>query len=94
VRPFKNSVGEYLNTILKASPIIIIFPRCFHLNSVENCIKDNSTETHVKSSKTKPAGAPIWANKYLFMSNILSPSRNTVPLNNLLLICNLFSSTG
>jgi hypothetical protein len=59
VRPFKNIVGEYLTAILKAPPIIIISPRCFHLNSVENCKKDSSMWIQVRSSKNKPVGASI-----------------------------------
>jgi hypothetical protein len=39
VRPFKNSIGEYLTAILKASRIIIFYPRCFTLTAWKIAIR-------------------------------------------------------
>jgi hypothetical protein len=47
-----SSIGEYLNAILKTSPILIFSPICFYINRVENRNNDRLPKTYLKSSKT------------------------------------------
>jgi hypothetical protein len=48
-RSFCDNIGEFYTVVLKSSPIIIISPKCFHLNRWEN----SSSEEHVRNLKNQ-----------------------------------------